>query len=145
MPRALELNTDHFPVLFMRIGTKYDEQDLRAFAEEMQPIFARREKYVMIVRTAPNSYLPDAKMRKALVEWWKSMADLQTRWNVGTAIIVASAPIRGALTALSWLFTSPTPQVFVSSMDEAIEWSEKKLREAGIAPPSNLRALRAMG
>ena len=143
MARGLDLHTQHFPVLYLEIGTKYDESDLRTFRDEMDPIFARRERYVMIVKTSPRSYLPDAKMRKALVDWWKSMADLQKRWNIGTAIIVTSAPIRGSLTALSWLFTSPTPQVFVPNSAEAIEWAEKKLREAGITPPptSSLRLI----
>lgn len=142
MTRAMDLDTGHYPILFLTIGSKYEVEDLRAFQAEMQPIFARRQKYVLIVKTSPNSYLPDAKMRKAVVEWWKSMADDQARWNLGTAVIVASAPIRGALTALSWLFTSPTPQVFVSNADEAVTWAEKMLRQAGIEPPASASALR---
>ncbi|NLY93582.1 MAG: hypothetical protein GXY23_06090 [Myxococcales bacterium] len=142
MARAMDLDTGHYPILFLTIGSKYEVEDLRAFQAEMQPIFARRQKYVLIVKTSPNSYLPDAKMRKAVVEWWKSMADDQARWNLGTAVIVASAPIRGALTALSWLFTSPTPQVFVSNADEAVTWAEKMLRQAGIEPPASASALR---
>lgn len=142
MTRAMDLDTGYYPILFLTIGSKYEVEDLRAFQAEMQPIFARRQKYVLIVKTSPNSYLPDAKMRKAVVEWWKSMADDQARWNLGTAVIVASAPIRGALTALSWLFTSPTPQVFVSNADEAVTWAEKMLRQAGIEPPASASALR---
>lgn len=141
MSRGLDLNIEHFPILYLKIGSKYDEADLRAFEAEMKPIFERRQKYVMIVETSSTSYLPDARMRKAVVEWWKEMAEVQKRWNLGTAIMVSSAPIRGALTALSWLFTSPTPQTFVSNLEEALAWSEKLLREAEITPP-DLSALR---
>jgi hypothetical protein len=145
MSRGFELSTQHYPILYLKIGAKYDETDFRALERDMAPIYARRAKFVMIVKTEPNSYLPDARTRKIVVEWWKSMEELQKAWNAGTAIVVASAPIRGALTALSWLFTPPTPQIFVRNLDEAVDWAEAQLREAGIAPPPTVRSLRQLG
>jgi hypothetical protein len=53
--------------------------------------------------------------------------------------------VRGALTALSWLFTSPTPQVYVGDMRAALEWADERLREADLALPPSVEALRIAG
>jgi hypothetical protein len=145
MSQGTSVSTEHFPVVVITLGEEVVASDLTIMSAAFRDIFARRKKYVCITDVRGIAKLPDAKTRQAVADWWKTLAADQRIWNLGSANIVSSAPVRGALTALSWLFTSPTPQGYVADMDAALEWAAARLREADLAMPLSAERLRAAG
>jgi hypothetical protein len=107
--------------------------------------FRRGERYALIFDTRPVMVLPDAKCRKALAAWVNSPKVRMNTvlLNVGSALVVASQIARYGITVVGWLYKHPTPQVAVSSMGEAVEWSCRRLEEAGVPLGAHLAELRA--
>jgi hypothetical protein len=145
MAQGSSVSVEHFPVVIITMGEELLSDDLQRMKAAFQTIFARRKKYVCITDVRGIKKLPDAKGRQEVADWWKTLAPDQRIWNLGNASVVASAPVRGALTALSWLFTSPTPQVYVADMSAALEWADERLRQADLELPRSVEALRAVG
>jgi len=145
MPRETSVSIEHFPLVVITVGEEVVSEDLDAMTEAFRRIFARRKKYVVITDVRGIVKLPDATARQRIASWWKTLADDQRIWNLGSANIVASAPVRGALTALTWLFSSPTPQAYVPDMRAALEWAEARLAEADLELPASATLLRAAG
>jgi hypothetical protein len=145
MSSGSSVSSEHFPLVIITLGEEVLEDDLTMMTAAFREIFARRKKYVVITDVRGIRKLPDAKTRQRVADWWKTIAADQRIWNLGSANVVSSGPVRGALTALSWLFTSPTPQGYVPDMAAALEWAADRLREADLELPPSAAALRAAG
>jgi hypothetical protein len=145
MAAGTSVSSEHFPVVVITLGQEVLPADLDTMSEAFRKIFARRKKYVCITDVRGITKLPDAKTRQLVADWWKTIAADQRIWNLGSANVVSSAPVRGALTALSWLFTSPTPHGYVPDMTAALEWAAERLREADLELPPSVATLRAAG
>jgi hypothetical protein len=102
----------------------------RAFDE----YFRRGKRYALVFDTRPVVKLPDAKCRQRLFQWVNSDAvrTSTARWNVGTAVIVASQLARYGMTVVGWLWKPPTPQIPTTSMGEAVDRCCRMLERAGI-------------
>lgn len=145
MSSGIEFSVDTFPVIVMRIVGPYSEEDLYEYGRSLEYVFARKKKYAMIVEITDRAELPDARRRQIVANWWKSVQHHQRLWNLGAAIVVPNGPLRGALTAITWLFSSPTPNRYFATMAEAIDWIEELLREADLELPAGIDALRRAG
>jgi hypothetical protein len=99
-------------------------------------VVARREPYVIITDAVNIGGPPPADVRKAISDWMKKNAEGHT--SLGSVTIIGSPLIRGALTALYWLFTPPNPQGVAGTWLDARDWSVQKLREAGRFVPPKL-------
>src|SRR5690606_27472498 len=72
---------------------------------------ARRERFVVITDTTLIAEVPSALVRKQLAALLNEpeFASEMRRYQVGAGLVVDSVVIRGALTALLWLWTPPAP------------------------------------
>lgn len=145
MSRGIEFSVDTFPVIVMRIVGPYSEEELYEFGRSLEYVFGRRKKFAMIVDITEGAELPDARRRQVIANWWKTVQDQQRLWNLGTAVVVPNGPIRGALTAITWLFPSPTPNRYFATMDLAVDWIEELLNSADLELPASVSALRRAG
>lgn len=121
-------------VLVTFVGTASDaefDNYLRGMTEQ---ILARREKTVTIL-DALRSDQTSAAQRRRQAEWLKSHAEDLRRYSLGTAFVIRSALVRGALTAIFWMQPLDRPHTIVASLEEAETWGRDRLREAGIVPP----------
>jgi hypothetical protein len=111
---------------------------MRGFDEAL----ARGERFACIIDSDGMASIPPAHERKKIVAWMNEPA-FQTRqkqFNVGSATIIRSAAARGCLTAITWVWTPPTPQYYPGTIREAAEWCIRKLEEADV--PISLEARR---
>ncbi|NLE47477.1 MAG: hypothetical protein GX614_03630 [Sandaracinaceae bacterium] len=145
MSSGIEFSVDTFPVVIMRVVGPYTEEELYEFGRSLELVFSRKKKFAMIVEITEGAELPDARRRQVVANWWKSIQDQQRLWNLGSAIVVPNGPLRGALTAIAWLFPSPTPNRYFATMDQAIDWVEELLRQADLELPEAVSALRRAG
>jgi hypothetical protein len=107
--------------------------------------FQRRERFALVTDSRQVVTMPDAIWRKRLADWMNEPTFRQrsARYNVGSAVVLTSGPVRATLTAVTWLWKPPTPQHYCSSMDDAVAWCVGKLEAAGIAINAPIRALQA--
>ena len=81
--------------------------------------------------------------RRRLADWQNDSIDSIRRYNVFTATVVRSPVVRGAMTAMHWIFRPPNEQVVVDSFGVALERCMAKLRDAGCAIPEALQRVAA--
>jgi hypothetical protein len=141
MSAELEFDESRFPLVILRCPAAFDLRAAEALQRGLERLFARQQKFSLVCDIRPITRVPDAVVRKRLADVMNlpHVREGQTRWQLGSANIVDSAPLRAALTALLWLWTPPTPMANVAGMDDAVQWSLDRLRAANVAIPDSLR------
>lgn len=101
-------------------------------ADEVEQLFARLDEYyargerfgsIVDVRGARTS----AATRSLMAKEASRQTPVARLYSVGTAVIVDSAVVRGALTALFWIYEPPAPVVLCGDIVEANDWLSKRL------------------
>ncbi len=135
--------TAYWPVVILQArdgATLADYQaGLEAFERE---VIAQGTVYAVLTDATQISKPPPADVRRYLSEWMKRNAEGAT--SVGSVTIIGSSIVRGALTAMYWLFEPPTPQGVVGTFGEAQDWVARKLEAAGQTVPQRFLNLTEM-
>lgn len=126
-----------WPIAIIDVGNATKETYVALFAKVDELVIARRLPYVMLTDTRRVTEIPGADVRKFMSEWMKKNSVGHT--SLGSVTIVRSSLVRGALTALYWLFQPPNPQGAVMDWPEALAWSLTKLDAAGLRVEPMLR------
>ncbi len=136
---VLEYDESRFPLVLVRPRGKATDAEVEALLAAFKRPLNRREKYVEIfdgTHADPGS----PTQRRRIADWMRAHTSLISTYSLGTAIVIPSALVRGALTAVFWIQPMPCPYTVVSTMAEAEAWAEEKLRAAGLAvPPKSTR------
>lgn len=133
--RALHVDTSRFPIVVMTVSGRVTSSDLEHMMVRYDALLAKGERYFNVVIQEAGADGFDAVQRKLIADWQRAQEARVKKVNVGSAIVLTSAMMRGALTALQWLAPPPTPQRSFSTREEAMEWARASLREAGIELP----------
>jgi hypothetical protein len=98
--------------------------------------FRRHTKFISIsdARRSANH----APQRKLWADLTQRLHGLAERWTVATVIILDSAALRAALTAVNWIAKPPIPQVVVKNPEEAIEAAHQLAMQHQIALPQRI-------
>jgi len=97
---------------------------------------AARERLVLLNDTFAIER-PTPMVRKRLAERTKAQSVEDQRAVVlGSVVVIESALVRGAVTALGWILPSLSESQFVASIDEAIDRSLAILAKEGLPPPA---------
>lgn len=87
------------------LAGEVSDQALEDFCREFeQRVLGRRMRFVSLVDTTRMTSAPTARQRRALADWQIATQEVGNMYNLGIAMVVSSALIRGAMTALNWLF-----------------------------------------
>jgi hypothetical protein len=100
--------------------------------QQFEGLFARRERYVFLIDATKATRIPSAAARHTIGKWQNDHQADSKRWCAGGAILVASALVRGAVTAMSWVHKPAVPQYFPPTRKEAVEWCIKTAEDAGL-------------
>lgn len=100
-------------------------------------VIARREPYIMVTDARRMTSVPSADVRKAIAAWMQKNARGHT--SLGAVTILQSALVRGALTAVYWVFQPPNPQGIAADWTEAHAWSMKHLDAAKVLVRPSVR------
>jgi hypothetical protein len=142
----LRIYDDTFPLL-VGIGPKrFNEETVRQMGEAYEPYFKRGERYTVLNVTPRDAVLPDAKSRKLITDWVNSprVRDCTGRLCIGSATVVPNTVQRGALTALLWFWTPPSPLRPVGSVNEGLDYCFELLRQEGLKLPREDAAVRLL-
>ena len=123
-----ERTTDYWPLFVTLVPPQFSLADVDDYIAEVNALYERRERFATLVETSATATTPGAAERKRLADWQNETVDRIRAYNVFTATIIRSPLIRGAMTAMNWVFRPPNDQVVVGSFEEAFDLCIAKLR-----------------
>jgi hypothetical protein len=135
--------TEHWPIVVLTCGETTTDEEQEAMFRDWEKVFARREPYACITDTRKVCDPGTAKSRARVAEWSKSVAPEVKRYSLGHALVVNSALVRGALTAINWVHKTPVPEGSFGTMVEAWDFCLSNLSAGGIVVPAHIVAHRS--
>jgi hypothetical protein len=127
-----------FPLVVIDMPAHFALDDLASFTQTIEALYARKERFATLVDSRLVKGMPDAAVRKRLGDWQNETKHLIAKHNVFTATVIESAVVRGAMTAIHWVFRPPNEQVTVGSYDEGFRGCIEALRRDGLTLPPAL-------
>lgn len=128
-------NLERFPLVVVTFPPRLDVAAADAFIEGQRAVLARRALHVNLYDASAVTSMPDAAMRRRLVEFTHESELASKRYNVASVLVVQSTVVRAGITAIHWLAPPPTPISMVPTFAEALRACARLLDERGLALP----------
>jgi hypothetical protein len=133
-----------FPLVIERFGRDVSDEDIESMIRKFQVMLHGGRRYALLVYCEENANVMGARQRRRVSDWYREVADQVRRINVGTAVVIESSMVRGAMTALNWLIEPIAQQRNVANLHEGIDYCIRCLEGAQIQVPHEVIALRDM-
>ena len=133
---AVEFVESAFPLVLVRLphamGRPQLEELFTGFDRVQKRVRDEQTLYYVVIDALALARLPDPAERQQLTDWMSDPArtEVESRYGLGTSIVLASRPLRAVLTAINWIRRPPKPQVVVETVVEAIDQGLDHMREA---------------
>lgn len=124
----IRIDTRRSPILRVDWEGAPSEEEMRAHLLELTSLI-RSLPTNTILYDARSTSGPSAIQRQLMADWMKENELLIKNRSAGTAFVISSALIRGALTAILWLQPMSTEHTVVATPEEAYRWCEEQLRK----------------
>lgn len=115
-----------------------DFEYLRACYEH---VFAAPSRHALIVDTTTIVRVPGAALRREMKLFEDSRRPIIREKNIGSAILIQNALVRGAYTALRWISPQPAPNRAFAGVQEAAHWCVEGIEADGQVVPIAAYAL----
>ncbi|HSC87394.1 MAG TPA: hypothetical protein VLC09_09005 [Polyangiaceae bacterium] len=135
---TLELDTSLWPIVVSTPHGAISDGDLQRLFDTFDSFWKRGEMFVT-VSNMTSSRDVSARQRQMVGEWLKKNKTSIQRYSAGGVLIVDSALLRGALTAIGWVYQAPLDMSYVKDWTEATDTALARLAKVGISEPG-LRA-----
>jgi len=128
---------DAFPLVVTVGAMAYSDSEYADMVAGYDKLFQRGERYAIVTFTPAGAELPGARDRKRITDWASSpyVHEKSKKLCVASATVVQNALMRGALTAIMWLWKPPAPHRAVGTAQEAVHWCLGQLAAANVAMP----------
>ncbi len=97
-------------------------EDIDFLQASYEHVFAAPTKHALVVDTTAIEKIPDATLRKKMKDFEDGRRPIIREKNIGSAIVLSNALVRGAYTALRWISPQPAPNKAFSNVREAARW-----------------------
>lgn len=125
----------HMPIYEWTFPEEASDEELSAFIDARED-WAKLAHYpVAWVVELSNLRKANAGQRKLFAEHLKRFEEHDVRWNVGSALVVPRAWLRGLVTAVFWVSPPKFPHQAFGWRSDALEWAQLQL-DAKVAEPS---------
>jgi hypothetical protein len=128
---SVEVDSASWPIVLVRPRGELSELQYQQMFRAIEALWARKEKFLTITDTR-RSGAGSARQRQLIGDWMKTHEEQSNLYSMGSIIIVSSAVVRGAMTAINWIAQPKVPSHFVSSPREAAEHARKFLLASGL-------------
>lgn len=122
----------HAPLIYVRVHGEVRESDVAVAAAVFDRVFANAQTFTSFADIRDLRGIPGAAERKAIADWMRRIEPQMRRHCVGAGNLIRSSVVRGAMTAIYWLFEPPVPQHYPATLDEGLDWCVQRLADAGI-------------
>jgi hypothetical protein len=121
---------DHgWPLLLLRVPAALSVEAVRSFVDAIEGAYLRNERFAVVIDTTAVSKFPAAPARQILSDWVGNprRAEREHALTVGTALVIASSPLRALTAAVNLARRKATPQQWTATLVEAVEWARNRL------------------
>ena len=131
-----------FPVIYLEVRDGASIDELRGMFDVLRAAGKRGMRHVTLTDSSTVKAMPDATVRRFVAEQQSEVEALYGHLVIGSAVVVSSGIVRGALTAINWLKPTKVPQVFTTTRVDATIQCIRWLESERIVIPSALRGFR---
>ena len=131
-----------FPVVMLEVRDGATTPELRAMFDVLRTAGLRGKHHVTMTDSSTVRAMPDATVRRFVAEQQAEVEALYGHLVIGSAVVVGSSVVRGALTAINWIKPTRVPQVFTTTRMDALAHCLSWLEQEAVTVPSELRAYR---
>jgi hypothetical protein len=131
----------YFPVVIVTFFGTFTEglvDDYAAWAEQVAARAVAENTHYLTIADGRQANRPPASVRKRFAEMSDVMSESGHDRFVAAILVLESALVRGALTAIQWMSRRSLRIETVGSIDEAIDRARSRLAKAGAAFPAGL-------
>lgn len=132
---GLGFDVSMWPLVLITMPPVTTFEDFEYLRSCYEHVFAAPRRHALIVDTTPIAKVPDATMRRQMKVFEDSRRLIIREKNIGSAIIIQNAVVRGAYTALRWISPQPAPNKAFPTMREAARWCVRGIEEDGQVVP----------
>lgn len=141
--RAFDFDISCWPVVMVVLHGTQSEDDYLALFAEWERVFQRKERYAAITDARAVKERASPKQRAVIADWIKRVDPKLAVTSVGHAVVIESAFVRGAMTAIQWLHKASVPEAYFSTVREAVDFATDRLTEQSVPLSPALRAFRS--
>jgi hypothetical protein len=138
---GVKWNESAWPVVQIEFTDSRSDEHFIWVLRQFEGLFARRERYLFLIDATKATKIPSAGARHTIGKWQNDHKEDSKRWCAGGVILVSSALVRGAVTAMSWVHKPPVQQYFAPTRREGVEWCIKTAEDAGLTVSAAARLL----
>ncbi len=132
---GLRFDVSIWPLAVITMPTVLTEADIEYMQACYELVFAAPMRHALIVDTTTIVRVPDATLRRRMKAFEDSRRPIIREKNIGSAIVIQSAIVRGGYTALRWISPQPAPNRAFPNVREAAEWCVRGIEEDGQVVP----------
>lgn len=124
--RGIRFDETRFPIVVVTFAGTATDAEFHAYLAAMSRMIRKKQVTATILDASEAGSTP-AVQRRLQAEWLKINAELLRVYSAGTAFVITSPLVRGALTAILWVQPMPSPHTVVGTLGQAEAWAKKQL------------------
>jgi hypothetical protein len=130
---SITIDESKWPIIVVTFSGTPNDEEFAAYLAKLTTCLQKKvpSAYVIDARHSPN---PPTKHRKMQADWMKENKELIKDRSAGTAFVFSSAIFRFVLSAIFLIQTLPHPYIVVGTLEEALDWAQKQLRQQAMSP-----------
>jgi hypothetical protein len=129
---GIQVDESRFPLVVVTFVGQLADHEFDRYLLTMSRVLQRRTKNALVF-DALRAAAPTAMQRSKQAAWLKANRDLIVQYSCGSAFVIASAIIRGGLTAILWVSPIPGAHTVVSTLAEGEAWAFGRLAAEGVS------------
>jgi hypothetical protein len=133
---GIEFDVSMWPLVLVSMPPVMQVADIVYLQESYEHIFAAPMRHALVVDTTPLESIPDATLRRRMKEFEDGRRPIIRDKNIGSAIVLSNAVVRGAYTALRWISPQPAPNKAFSNVRDAARWCVEGIEADGQEVPA---------
>lgn len=139
------LDSALWPVVLVRFpASRTTDDELEQYLAGLTRLLDNCEPYTTVTDTTRIAVSINAKQQARVNAFVDDHAAALERYSLGNALVVSSALIQGALTAIYWFRRPPNPHTVVTSVEEGAEWCLGNLLAARVLSEDEAEARRRL-
>jgi hypothetical protein len=139
----ITIDKSRFPLVVQTMCEGYDRADIEYMFREYDALLQGTQRYALVIHFPLSVAVLRAAERKMIADWWIPRRVRIAEMNVMYAMVLESALLRGALTALLWMVEPGNPHKVTASVEEGIALCIQGLEEARVQLRPSLLRLRS--
>lgn len=130
---GIECDSSAFPFVFIRFAPQNaTDAEVKALIDEQRRLLGMRRRFVVLIDASrPTS--STSVHRRMYADWLKESEALSKLYCAAMVVVVANPVLRGAMQAVLWLFTPPTPIEIFGNVEEGARRTAELMRKEGLA------------